>query len=326
MLKFLLKSLDKFVLLIILSVLLASFFSIEGVYKDILQMIANFGIMLLFFLHGAKLSYSAIVQGIKNFKLHLLVVFFTFVFFPVLGLLLKFLPETILKPEILTGFLFLCFLPSTVQSSVIFTSSSGGNVSAAICSASLSSILGVFLSPFLVSFFISVKSEDFQIDFLTSFVDIFLKLMLPFILGHLFRPLLKHFIEENKKMIKFIDQSAIILMVYLTFSKAVKDGIWSLLSFGDFVIIFLLCTLLLFVVMFFSRKLSRKLGFSLPDEIAILFCGSKKSMVNGVPMATILFPESILGVILIPLLVFHQLQLLASAVLSSIYKKKSSMS
>lgn len=322
--KFLSKiKLDQFVILIILAVVLATFLPAQGFWELSLKYLAKIGIALLFFMHGAKLSREAILSGITNWRMHLLVFCLTFVAFPFLGILLQFIPENILNPTIYSGFLFLCALPSTVQSSIIFTSSARGNVAGAVCSASISSLLGVIISPFLVGQLLNTHEADaISIDFLDSVKDIVLQLMLPFFLGHFARPLVGGWIQKHSKLVKFTDQGSILIVVYTAFSKAIIDGLWHTVGGIDLVVISVVSMLLLGIVIFLSQQSSKLLKLNVEDEIVVVFCGSKKSLVNGVPMANILFPSAMVGVMILPLMIFHQIQLIISAILAQRYAQR----
>lgn len=311
--------LDLFVILIIGVVILASFFPVEGNAEIFLKNLSKIGIALLFFMHGAKLSREAIIGGITLWRVHLLIISITFVVFPLLGILLHFLEGSFLKSEIYNGFLFLCVLPSTVQSSVIFTSTAQGNVAAAICSASISSVLGVFVSPFLAGLLLNSADSTMQIDFLGSVSEIFMQLIFPFLVGHLMRPLVGNWVDKNRKVLKISDQFAILLVVYLAFGKAVVDGLWNRVSFADLCLILVLSVLMLLLVISLARKISKWLKINIKEEIVMVFCGSKKSLVNGVPMAQILFAPHLVGVMLLPLMVFHQVQLIVSAIIANKY-------
>ena len=314
--------LDQFVILIILVVILATFFPAQGIWEISLKYLAKIGIALLFFMHGAKLSREAILSGMTNWQMHLLVFCLTFVVFPFLGILLRFIPENILNPTIYNGFLFLCALPSTVQSSIIFTSSARGNVAGAVCSASISSLLGVIVSPFLVGQLLNIHGNTITIDFIDSVKDIVLQLMLPFFLGHFARPLVGNWIQKHTKLVKFTDQSSILIVVYTAFSKAIIDGLWHTVNSIDLVVISVASILLLGIIIIVSQQLSKLLKINTEDEIVIVFCGSKKSLVNGVPMANILFPSAMVGIMILPLMIFHQIQLIICAILAQRYAQR----
>lgn len=310
--------LDPFTLVLLSVVLLASLFPCQGIWADIFSQLTNVAIALLFFMHGAKLTRQAIMAGIGHWRLHLLVMASTFVLFPLLGLLLQPLAPAWLSPEIYLGFLYLCALPATVQSAIAFTSMAGGNVAAAVCSASASSILGIFVSPVLVGLLIHVQGDGPSTwDAIQS---ILLQLMLPFVLGHLSRPLIGGWVDRHRKLIGKTDQSSILLVVYVAFSHAVVEGIWHRVGWGDLLSIFLVSSLLLALVITINTQLARRFGFNRADEITIVFCGSKKSLANGVPMANVLFPAATVGIMLLPLMLFHQLQLMVCAALARRYQ------
>jgi sodium/bile acid cotransporter 7 len=68
--------------------------------------------------------------------------------------------------------------------------------------------------------------------------------------------------------------------------------------------------------------MSRRLGFSREDEITIVFCGSKKSLSSGIPMAKVFFAPGALGMVILPLMLFHQIQLMVCAVLAAQWARR----
>ncbi|MFS1538699.1 MAG: bile acid:sodium symporter family protein [Candidatus Phlomobacter fragariae] len=312
---------DYFLLLMLMTIMIASFFPCQGKVKIVFQHLTTIAIALLFFLHGAKFSRQAILAGIGHWRLHLLIFTSTFILFPIINLVLKPLVlYWISPPTICIGFLYLCALPATVQSAIAFTSVADGNITAAICSASASSLLGMFLSPVLVSFLIDF--DDNHIDLWKNIGAILLQIMLPFILGHLLRPLIIKWINRYRRLITISDRSSILFVVYVTFSEAVIEGIWHKVDGWSLLMIVIISCLLLAIVVLFNIYSARYFGFSKADEITIVFCGSKKSLVNGVPMANILFPAHLVGIILLPVMIFHQIQLMVCAVLAQHYAKR----
>lgn len=308
---------DTFLLLILLMVLLATLFPAQGEAAVWFKHLTTAAISLLFFMHGAKLSREAILAGIGHWRLHLLVFGTTFVLFPLLGLTLSLLPSRWLQPDIYQGFLFLCAMPATVQSAIAFTSVARGNVAAAVCSAATSSLLGVFLSPLLVGLLMSAQGGG--MDFWHSVRAIMLELLLPFVLGHLARPLIGGWVSKYRKLVKATDQSSILLVVYTAFSAAVLEGIWQQVTGASLLAIVVISIVLLAAVIWFTMHSARRLGFNKEDEITIVFCGSKKSLANGIPMANIMFPAATVGIIVLPLMIFHQIQLMVCAVLARRY-------
>lgn len=311
---------DGFLLALIVVVILASLFPCEGEVKVFFEYLTTAAIALLFFMHGAKLSRAAIVTGMGHWRLHLVVFFSTFALFPLLGLGMNLMVPTLMSPAIYLGFLYLCALPATVQSAIAFTSVAGGNVAAAICSASASSILGVFLSPLLVGMLMQTQGGD--TDTLQAIGAIIMQLMVPFIVGHLSRPLIADWVERHRKLVSKTDQSSILLVVYVAFSEAVVEGIWHRIDGWSLLLIAGCSLLLLALVILFNTLVARRMGFNTADEITIVFCGSKKSMANGIPMANVLFPAAAVGMMVLPLMIFHQIQLMVCAYMAGRYAKR----
>jgi len=247
--------------------------------------------------------------------------FSTFVLFPILGLLFAWWHPLNVSDEIYTGFMYLCILPATVQSAIALTSLAGGNVAAAICSASASSLLGVFISPLLVGLVMNIHSDSAGAS-VEQVGSIMLQLLLPFVIGHLSRRWIGGWVERNRGLIGKTDQASILLVVYSAFSEAVVNGIWSRVGVTTLLLILVGCLGILFVVLAINLLAARLFGFNRADEITIIFCGSKKSLANGVPMANILFPASAVGIIVLPLMIFHQVQLMACSMIAVRYKKK----
>lgn len=311
---------DPMMIKLIITVLLASFLPAKGGFVDFFEYLTTAAIALLFFMHGAKLSREKIIAGSSHWQLHLWIMCSTFVLFPVLGLLLVWWHPVNVGPEIYTGFLYLCILPATVQSAIAFTSLAGGNVAAAVCSASASSLLGVFISPLLVNLVMDVHSSA-PTDGLEQVGKIMLQLLVPFVIGHLSRRWIAGWVEKHRSLIGKTDQTSILLVVYSAFSEAVVNGIWHRVGIDTLLWILAGCLLLLFVALAINFLAARLFGFSRADQIVVLFCGSKKSLANGVPMANILFPASAVGIIVLPLMIFHQVQLMVCSFIAGRYKK-----
>jgi sodium/bile acid cotransporter 7 len=317
--------LDPFLLFLVGTVVLASFLPCRGTGATLFAWLTNAAIFLLFFLHGAKLSREAVIAGIGHWRLHLLVATSTFILFPALGLLIGLLGKGLIDAAMLKGVLFLCLLPSTVQSSIAFTSIGRGNVPAAVCSATLSNIAGIFITPVLVGMFMGAAAKGGGIN-LGSIGAIAGQLLLPFVAGHLSRPLTAPFLHRYKSFVNKVDRGSILLVVYTAFSAAVVEGLWSRLSAGDIALVLLLDAVILGAALGITTLAARTLGFSKPDEVAIVFCGSKKSLASGVPMAGALFPAAAVGTIIVPLMLFHQIQLMVCAVMAKRYGARLSAS
>ncbi|BCP52204.1 bile acid:sodium symporter [Kaistia sp. 32K] len=307
---------DGYVLALLATVAIAAVLPAHGIGAEIMDKVTYLAVGLLFFLYGARLSPKAIVEGILHWRLQSLVFISTFVLFPLVGLALTTLLKPLLGADLAFGLMFLAVLPSTVQSSIAFTSIARGNVPAALCSASVSNILGILLTPALVALLLS--SHGGGLD-LTSLRDIGLQLLLPFALGQLARPLLGNWIVRHKQLTSFVDRGSILLIVYAAFSEGMVAGIWSQLTWSSLSLVVIIDVVMLAIVLIVTTWAARRLGFSKADEIAIVFCGSKKSMASGIPMANILFAGQSVGLIVLPLMLFHQLQLIACAAMARRY-------
>ncbi|MGR6738344.1 bile acid:sodium symporter family protein [Pseudomonas chlororaphis] len=311
---------DNFTLTLIGVVLLASFLPASSQVALGFGWLTNAAIALLFFLHGAKLSREAIIAGAGHWRLHLLIFSLTFVLFPILGLALKPLLSPLIGNELYLGMLYLCALPATVQSAIAFTSLARGNVPAAICSAAASSLFGIFLTPLLVTLLLNVHGDAGST--LDAIIKISVQLLLPFIAGQIARRWIGAWVGRNKNWLKFVDQGSILLVVYGAFSEAVNEGIWHQIPLWNLAGLVLACGVLLALALLASSLLSKLFGFNQEDRITILFCGSKKSLATGVPMAQVLFAGSTMGVLILPLMLFHQIQLMVCAVLAQRYAKR----
>ncbi|MBZ8177261.1 bile acid:sodium symporter [Corynebacterium sp. 3HC-13] len=313
-----LKRIDPLILLIIGAVILAIILPARGLFANIFAHATSLGIALLFFLYGARLSTREALNGLKHWRLHLIILSFTFIFFPILGLLLRPL-EALVGTDLYLGILFLTLVPSTVQSSVAFTSIARGNVAGAIVSASASNLAGVFLTPLLVMLLMSAGT-GIHIDG-SVFLDIALQLLLPFILGQLLRRWVKNFAAN--KATKIVDRGSIAMVVYSAFSSGVVAGIWSTISLIQLLFLVVLSIIIVALMLYLTKIIPEKLGFSREDVIAIEFCGTKKSLATGLPMASVIFGGTTLGLLILPLMIFHQVQLMMCSWLAAKYAKAS---
>lgn len=307
--------LDWYLVLIILMAVLASVAPARGQPAVWLGWLSKVSIAAVFFLHGARLSREAVLRGLVHWRLHLLILATTFGLFPALCVGIAALPAWITPPELAGGLVLLGCLPSTIQSSIAFVGVARGNVPAAVASASASNMIGVFLTPLLAGLLMHAKGAVSP----GAFWGIVLQLLAPFVAGQIARPWIGGFVTAHAKALSRIDRGTILLIVYIAFSGAVVAGVWQRLGVLDLLRLLVICLGLLGVVLAATRAASRMLGFDVADEIAIVFCGSKKSLASGAPIATALLSPAAAGVAMIPLMVFHQIQLMACAAIAQRY-------
>ena len=307
--------LDLTMVAILGSLALGLLLPLDGSAAEVLDAVTKVAIFLLFFGYGARLSTEETVAGIKHWKLHLTILAVTFVMYPLLATPLLALPDGWMSDAVKIGLIFLCLVPSTVQSSITFTSLAGGNIPAAMVAATASNVLGVIITPLLTMLFIQGASGG-SIG-LQQITNVMIQLLLPFVLGQLSRFVTAGFMARHKKRLKYLDQGVIVLIVYGAFSDLRTSGVWRTLQWADVAWLLPITMGLLAFTFWFTWQLAKWLGFNRPDQIAVMFCGTKKSLATGLPMASVLFPAATVGLIVIPLMLYHQVQLLVSSVLAN---------
>lgn len=311
---------DWFLIGMLIATLLAYFFPGFGAPGGAMhaEWVINVGVFIVFFLHGVNLSSEQIRHGLKNWKLHVMVQAFTFAVFPLLWLLCDKAFGSAIPATLMLGFLYLCALPSTISSSVALTGSAGGNVPAAILNASLSSVFGIFMTPWLVSLVVGTGANG--IDLGPTLLNLCIMLLLPLVLGQVLRPLLGKFFARYKRYTNLIDKVVILLLVYAAFCGSMVSGTWQ--GQGDTVLIigFAGTAILLAVILAMTTGTARLLGFDHADKVAAVFCASKKSLAAGAPMAALIFGNNpALGLILLPIMIYHPLQLIVCSVMAENY-------
>ncbi|MBB0231532.1 bile acid:sodium symporter [Streptomyces calidiresistens] len=309
--------LDPYLVLLMGTVALAAVLPATGPAATAADASATGAIALLFFLYGARLSTAEALAGVRHWRLHLTILACTFVLYPLLGLAARPLGDLLLTPELYAGLLFLCLVPSTVQSSIAFTSIARGNVAGAIAAGSFSSLVGVFLTPLLVVLLMgglggAALSGGPGAD---ALVRIGAQLLLPFLLGQLLRRFIGGFVTRHRAVLSLVDRGSILIVVYAAFSRGMEEDIWARVSWRRLLALGAVEVLLLALMLVITVYGSRRLGFSRGDRVAIVFAGSKKSLAAGLPMAGVLFgPQAAMAVL--PLMLFHQMQLVVCAVLA----------
>jgi sodium/bile acid cotransporter 7 len=306
---------DPFVASLLTSVVVASLLPCRGVGETIFSGLTTVAIGVMFFMQGVRLSREAVIAGVTHWRLHLTILACTFALYPLLAFGFARAAPNLLPQPLWLGVMFTSLLPSTVQSSIAFVSVGKGNVAAAIVSATASNILGIFLTPLLVSILLNSHGHLGM----GQVYKILLQLLAPFIIGHLLRPWLTGWAAKNKAILTLSDRGSIVLAVYTAFSAAVVEGLWHKVSIWALAAVIGVNAILLVAVMAITAFSARKLGFSKPDEVAIVFCGSKKSLASGVPMANVLFAGPTVGMVILPLMLFHQMQMIAAAWLARRY-------
>ncbi|MDF3298739.1 bile acid:sodium symporter family protein [Streptomyces tropicalis] len=303
---------DPYILLLIGTVGLAALFPARGAAADVASGASTAAIAFLFFLYGARLSTREALDGLRHWRLHVTVLACTFVVFPVLGLAARGLVPMVLTQPLYQGLLFLALVPSTIQSSIAFTSIARGNVPAAICAGSFSSLVGIVLTPLLAAVLLGGSGGGFSAH---SLVTIVLQLLVPFLAGQVLRRWIGGFVARHRKVLGLVDRGSILLVVYTAFSEGMVRGIWHQVSPARLGALLAVEAVLLGVMLALTWYGARALRFGRGDRIAIQFAGSKKSLASGLPMASVLFGAHA-SLAVLPLMLFHQMQLMVCAVIA----------
>jgi sodium/bile acid cotransporter 7 len=316
--------LDGFMLGMLCALALAFIAPAPGAHGGFLhpELLNKLGVALIFFLHGLMLSFEALKSGTLRWPLHVLVQLSTFVIFPLLGLALLALLGAWIAPDLRTGIFYLCALPSTVSSSVALTASARGNVPAAVFNATLSTLLGVFVTPLWLGLALGATAHALPIG--RVILELALWLLLPLSLGQLARPWLGPFATRHRQRVALVDRATILLLVYTSFCDSVQAGIWSRYGLSPLYLTLVACSVLLTTLLTFTHLASRSLGLPIEDRITAMFCGSKKTLASGVPLARLIFgAHPGLGMMLLPIMIYHPLQLLVCGVLAGRWARRS---
>ncbi|TLQ42767.1 bile acid:sodium symporter family protein [Streptomyces marianii] len=303
---------DPYVLTLLGTVLLAALLPASGTAATVAGGASTGAVALLFFLYGARLSAREALEGLRHWRLHATVLAATFVVFPLLGLAAGGLVPAVLTPSLHDGLLFLCLVPSTIQSSIAFTSMARGNVPAAICAGSFSSLAGIVLTPLLAALLLGSGAGGLSADGLLRTV---LQLLVPFLAGQLLRRRIAGFLARRRRLLGIVDRGSILLVVYTAFSQGMVSGIQHQVTPVRLGALLLVEAVLLAVMLTLTWYGPKRLGFGRADRVAIQFAGSEKSLAAGLPMASVLFGAQA-SLAVLPLMLFHQLQLMVCAVIA----------
>lgn len=301
---------DRFIPVLLGTILLASLLPVSGRWVDTANLVSSGAVFLLFFLNGVRLPRAEVIAGLKHWRLQGAAFLLCFAAMPALGLVAAWMLGGHLPPPVLVGLIFLGVLPSTVQSATAATSMAGGNVAAAVVAAALINLAGVVLSPLLFALLASGKGVVIAPETAIRIVTI---LLLPFLLGQAVQRWLRPTVMAHRALATFMDRTAIAIAVYVAFSAAVVGGVWAQLSAGDMVLLGLVLAAMLALAFGAAALAGRLLALPRGDRIMLLFTGSQKSVAVGAPLATLLFAHAVAGMVIIPILVYHLMQLIVSA-------------
>lgn len=311
--------LNAFFFLMIGAIFLAWLYPSPGIAESPLHLpaIAGIGVSVIFFFYGAKLSPESLINGLSKWRLHLVVQLSTFVLFPLTIIAVRHLFADYFATPIGIGIFYLAALPSTVSSSVVLVSIARGNIAAAIFNASISSILGIVITPLWMSSLLGKTQPDFDLSH--TIFQLCIQVLLPVVIGLFLHHKLKNWVSGYKNTLRNFDQMIILLIVYTSFCESFSGDQFNNFSISEIIFLGSMMLVLFLVVFLLMNQISRWMGFKREERITVIFCGSKKSLVQGAVMGKVLFPDqAILGVVLLPLMLYHALQLLAGSTFAKV--------
>ena len=309
---------DRFVIAILVTIALAYLFPFWGSKSSPipLDLISSIGIALIFFFYGLKLSPKKLKSDLKNWKLHVLIQLVTFLLFPILVLIIHPFSNHDSTSSFWLPFFFLAALPSTVSSSVVMVSMAKGNVPAAIFNASISGLIGIVVTPLWMGFFLTKGSSDFDLG--EVYLKLLKEILLPVIIGLLLHKYWGEIALRYSKQLSTFDKSIILLIIYKSFSDSFQEKVFSSMNGLNLLSVLIGALALFYAVYFISGLLAKKLNFKREDQITAQFCSSKKSLVHGTIFSKILFPSNYaMGVILLPIMLFHALQIFIISIIAT---------
>ncbi|MPV37919.1 bile acid:sodium symporter [Georgenia subflava] len=307
-----LRTFDPFVVALLTTMVVGLVVPVPAYARQVLTVAGDVAVTVLFLVYGMRLSTREVLGGLRNVRLQGSILASTYLLFPVLGIILYAVADPLVGAALAAGLLYLTLLPSTVQSSVAFTSIARGDVAGAICAATVSNVLGMVLTPLLV---LLVMDRSGSVG-LGGLRDVLLQLLLPFVVGQLLQPLVGGWVRARRWLTLTVDRGTILVVVLGAVAAATAAGVWETVSAGTIVALLALCAVLLAAMLAATWWGGRALGLGLPGRVALLMCGSKKSLATGLPMAAVLFPVATAATVAVPVIVFHQLQLVVCAVLA----------
>ncbi|MFB8227872.1 bile acid:sodium symporter family protein [Cellulosimicrobium sp. NPDC055967] len=312
---------DPFVVTLLVVLVLGLVVPVGPGAQRVVDAVADVAVTVLFLVYGMRLSTREVWAGLRNWRLQGGILAATYVVFPVLGLVTAWVVEPLVGAPLAAGVLYLSLLPSTVQSSVAFTSVARGNVAGAICGATVSNVAGMIVTPLLVLWLMSgpggaAGGADGPTGGLGGLRTVLLQLLLPFVVGQLLQPWVGDWVRARRWLTLGVDRGTILVVVFGAVAAASSAGVWSSVSGWSIVALLVVSALVLAAMLALTWWGGAALRLSTEDRIALLMCGSKKSLATGLPMASVLFPVAVAGVVAVPVIVFHQLQLVVCAVLA----------
>jgi sodium/bile acid cotransporter 7 len=316
-----------FTLWLFLAVVLAVFLPEPGSKGGMLhpELTTKLGVWVIFFLQGLSLPTSELAAGYKPKRLHVFVLAWNFLLFPLVSGLLLLPLSLMLGPELRLGFWLLAILPTTVISATTFTALAGGQTSNAIFSTVFSNVLSVLVVPAVAVIYLSTETAT-PIPILPLFSNLALLIVLPLVIGQMLRKLAWEQAAHATKKAKHVSHVIIVFIVYAAFAQSVSSGFLEVLSLQSLLGVLISTVAVLLTVSTLVWFSSAALQLTRSQRIAAFFCASQKSLATGLPLASsiLLAAPGLVdpAMVLIPLLCYHPLQLVLAGWLAGQFGRR----
>jgi len=308
------RRIDPMVRLLLLATALSTLVPVSERWAGAAQFVSNAAVFILFFLNGLRLPRHEVIAGLRRWRLLLPLALWVFGAMAAVGWTLSHIGGLFAPPLVALGFLFLGTLPSTVQSATAYSSLAGGDMAVSVIAAALLNILGVFVTAPLFSLLGGGAVAAFDS---TGLIKVLTILLLPFVLGQIAQAGLGGWAAGHRALVTWMDRSSIAIAVYVAFSGAVRQGIWTRIDLAGWSALVVGCVIFLTFGYGGAWLISGALGLSRRERISFLFAGAQKSIAMGAPLATVLFAPAAAGIVLLPTLIYHLAQLVVSAPLAA---------
>ena len=273
-------------------------------------------IMIIFFFSGLSLKTEEIAHGFTNWRLHLAIQGFCYLFLPLFTWILLSLFGGGLHEGLIIGFSLLAVLPITISSCVVFTQLAEGNFAAALFNAVLGNVMGIVVSPALFLLMLGTTDISIELDTMRIITRLGMLVVAPLIVGQVVHVFVKEHTKKLKKIGSVVNRWCILLIVYFAFGQIFTgDAIQA--SFTGMILPLLLIVPYHLVILWFTWAGGRLFRFSPPDRIAMLFCASQKTLAMGLPLiaAVMAARPNLEGLATLPVIIYHPIQLLVAGFL-----------
>ncbi|GLC66844.1 hypothetical protein PLESTF_000482200 [Pleodorina starrii] len=227
-----------------------------------------------------------------------------------------------MNPDLVNGLVVAMTMPTTISTNVVFTKQSGGNEAAALVNAVIGNIIGIFVSPGWLYLYLGKSG---QAPYANVIRQLAVTIIAPLIVGQVVQYVFPDHVKKAQEKINFgkVGNLMIILLVWNTFCDTFHRDIsldaksWVPMLFLEIGLFLTFSAMCLALATFVPLK--NIFRFDKSDAVAVVMCGSTKTLALGMPLITVLYGKHAhVGVISLPLIIYHASQCL----IGSLYIKR----